>query len=46
MRQQTQTEEILEMSEGKELEKELISLFETTSRLEYELELAVRFREE
>jgi len=41
-----QTEELLEASDGRELERELISLFETTYRLEYELELAVRLRDE
>ena len=44
MRQQT--EELLEMEDGKELESELISLFEITSRLEYELEMVVRFRQD
>ena len=41
-----QKEELVEMSEGKELEMELLSLFETTSRLEYELELVVSLRED
>ena len=45
MTQIQQTEELLEAMEGRELEAELISLFQTTLRLEYELELAVRYRE-
>lgn len=40
-----QTESLLE-PEQEELEREFGSLVETTLRLEYELELAVRFREE
>ena len=43
--EQTQTEELLRTEERRdserELERELISLFQMTSRLEYELELAV-----
>ena len=45
---QTQTEEPLVERRDPErtLERELFSLFETTARLEYELELAVNLREE
>ena len=34
-------EGVVEQNEVREIERELISLFETTSRLEYELELVI-----
>lgn len=40
-RKMNQTQELFETGDV-ELEAELISLFETTSRLEYELELVVQ----
>ena len=40
-----EAESLLESSEEAELEKELSLLVETTLRLEYELELAVKFKE-
>lgn len=44
--EQTQEPLIERRKLEEEVEGELISLFETTSRLEYELEVAIRLRDE
>lgn len=41
---ETQTENLVEQSEKKEVERELNSLVEATMQLEYELELAIKLK--